>query len=74
MDGIPVLDGDIVTPPLRTDVIQIPKAPIIRTSAETLPVSTSSDKTANVVVSIVTLNEVDLLIGINSTVSCSSIN
>jgi hypothetical protein len=68
-DRITVPDGDIVTYPSSTDVLQIPKAPIIPTSAQTLP---SSEKT--VVAIDETLNELSLLIVTNSnTVSCSSI-
>jgi hypothetical protein len=77
-DGITVPDGDIVTHPSSTNVIQIPKAPVIPTSAQTLPTGrralSSSEKTVKVVVSIQTLNKLGLLIGTNSTVSCSSHN
>jgi hypothetical protein len=37
MDGISVPDGDIITHPLSTNNIQIPKAPVVLMSASTLP-------------------------------------
>jgi hypothetical protein len=46
MDRISVPDGDIITHPLSTNDIQIPKAPVILISASTLPrrVLSSSEK------------------------------